>query len=201
MGDRGASASTTHPSSGMPNPGASAPIAHLSSGMGDPGASAPTAHSSSGMPDPAPATHPSADRGDSGVFYAADTAVVGGGGRRVVAGWAEEIPLLSASVDVVLSTAVLCSVDDLGVVLAEIRRVLRPGGRFVFLEHVAAPRGSGLRRLQRMIAPITRVVDRGCDPSRDIAPAIEAAFDSVDLSHYTVSGLLKIPFIAGTAHL
>jgi hypothetical protein len=51
-----------------------------------------------------------------------------------------------------------------------------------------------------MVAPITRVVDRGCDPSRDIAPAIEAAFPSVDLTHYTAPGLLKIPFIAGTAH-
>jgi SAM-dependent methyltransferase len=119
---------------------------------------------------------------------------------KVLAGRAEEIPLPSASVDAVLSTAVLCSVDNLTAVLAEIHRVLRPGGRFVFLEHVAAPPGSGLRRLQRMVAPITRVVDRGCDPSRDIAPAIEAAFPSVDLTHYTAPGLLKIPFIAGTAH-
>jgi ubiquinone/menaquinone biosynthesis C-methylase UbiE len=119
----------------------------------------------------------------------------------VLAGRAEEIPLPSASVDAVLSTAVLCSVNDLSAVLAEIRRVLRPGGRFVFLEHVAAPQGSALRRMQRMIAPITRVVDRGCDPSRDLAPAIEAAFASVDLAHYTVPGLLKIPFIAGTARL
>jgi SAM-dependent methyltransferase len=121
------------------------------------------------------------------------------GGRQVLAGRAEEIPLPSASVDEVLSTAVLCSVDDVGAVLAEIRRVLRPGGRFVFLEHVAAPRGSGLLRLQRMIAPITRVIDRGCDPSRDLAPAIESSFGSVDLHHYTAPGLLKIPFIAGSA--
>jgi SAM-dependent methyltransferase len=127
-------------------------------------------------------------------------AAAGGGGRRVLAGRAEAIPLPSASVDVVLSTAVLCSVDDLDVVLAEIRRVLRPGGRFIFLEHVAAPPGSALRRLQRMVAPITRVVDRGCDPGRDIAPAIEAAFTATDLAHYTAPGLLKIPFIAGTAH-
>lgn len=118
----------------------------------------------------------------------------------MLAARAEQIPLPSASVDAVLSTAVLCSVDNLTAVLTEIHRVLRPGGRFVFLEHVAAPPGSGLRRLQRMVAPITRVADRGCDPSRDIAPAIEAAFTSVDLTHYTAPGLLKIPFIAGTAH-
>ncbi|WBQ08087.1 class I SAM-dependent methyltransferase [Kribbella sp. CA-293567] len=121
------------------------------------------------------------------------------GGRQVLAGRAEEIPLPTASIDVVLSTAVLCSVDDVGAVLTEIRRVLRPGGRFVFLEHVAAPRESGLFRLQRAIAPITRVVDRGCDPSRDLAPAIAAAFSEVHLDRHTASGLLKISFIAGTA--
>ncbi|GAA0929896.1 class I SAM-dependent methyltransferase [Kribbella koreensis] len=127
-------------------------------------------------------------------------AAPGTGARRVLDAHAESIPLPSASIDVVLSTAVLCSVDNVSAVLAEIGRVLRPGGRFVFLEHVAAPPGSALRRVQRMIAPISRVVDRGCDPGRDLAPEIEAAFADVDLTHYTAPGLLKIPFIAGTAH-
>ncbi|MEV6416059.1 class I SAM-dependent methyltransferase [Kribbella sp. NPDC051718] len=122
------------------------------------------------------------------------------GPRRILDAHAEAIPLPSASIDVVLSTAVLCSVDNLSAVLSEVHRVLRPGGRFVFMEHVAAPPGSAFRRMQRMIAPITRVVDRGCDPSRDLAPEIEAAFADVDLTRYTASGLFKIPFIAGTAY-
>jgi SAM-dependent methyltransferase len=140
----------------------------------------------------------------SGAFafpsHAGGTGAAGAGGmRQVIAGRAEAIPLPAASFDAVLSTAVLCSVDDLAEALAEIRRVLKPGGRLVFLEHVAAPPGSALLRMQRLIAPINRIVDRGCDPGRDIAPAIHAAFTDVDLNHYTASGLLKIPFIGGTA--
>ncbi|MEV8376260.1 class I SAM-dependent methyltransferase [Kribbella sp. NPDC056861] len=126
-------------------------------------------------------------------------AAAAGREHQVVAGRAEAIPLPSASFDAVLSTAVLCSVDDLTEALAEIRRVLKPGGRLVFLEHVAAPPGSALLRMQRLIAPINRIVDRGCDPSRDIAPAIHAAFSDVALDRYTAPGLLKIPFIGGTA--
>jgi SAM-dependent methyltransferase len=125
-------------------------------------------------------------------------------GRRssqVLAAPAERIPLPAASVDAVLSTVVLCSVDDLSAVLDEVLRVLRPGGRFVFFEHVAAPRGTWVHRLQRLAAPVTRRFDRGCDPRRDIGAAIlEAGFDSVDLRRYTRPGLIRIPFIAGAAH-
>ena len=58
---------------------------------------------------------------------------------EVLLGQAEEIPLPQESVDAVVATLVLCSVEDPRRALAEILRVLRPGGRFVFLEHVAAP--------------------------------------------------------------
>ncbi len=123
-----------------------------------------------------------------------------GRGRRVLAGRAEQIPLPSASVDGVLSTVVLCSVADLPATLDELRRVLRPGGRFVFVEHVAAPRGSWTYRLQRIAAPFTRRFDRGCNPARDIAAAIaDAGFEAIELDHYTMPGLIPIPFIAGAA--
>lgn len=121
-------------------------------------------------------------------------------GRRVLAAGAEQIPLPEASVDGVLSTVVLCSVADLPATLAELRRVLRPGGRFVFVEHVAAPRGTWTYRLQKLAAPFTRRFDRGCNPARDIAAAIEAAgFTTTELDHYTMPGLIPIPFIAGAA--
>ncbi|ADB33333.1 Methyltransferase type 11 [Kribbella flavida DSM 17836] len=122
------------------------------------------------------------------------------GKRRIIDGNAEQIPLPDASVDGALSTVVLCSVDDLTVVLTELRRVLRPGGRFVFFEHVGAAGGAWLRRLQRVAAPFTRRFDRGCDPTRDIETALRAAgFTSVDIEHFTMPGLLPIPFIAGSA--
>lgn len=119
---------------------------------------------------------------------------------KVLPAPAEEIPLPGASVDAVLSTVVLCSVADLEAALAEVQRVLRPGGRFVFFEHVAAPRGSWRYRLQRVAAPVTRTFDKGCNPARDIGTAIQlAGFASVDLHRYVRPGPLRIPFISGTA--
>jgi SAM-dependent methyltransferase len=58
-------------------------------------------------------------------------------------GYTEALPAPDQSMDAVVSTLVLCSVHDLDASLAEIRRVLKPGGKYVFLEHVAAPAGSG----------------------------------------------------------
>jgi SAM-dependent methyltransferase len=125
-----------------------------------------------------------------------------GGSYRILATGAERIPLPAASVDAVLSTVVLCSVDDLGAVLTEVRRVLRPGGRFVFFEHIGAPRGTWVRRLQGLVTPITRTFDKGCNPTRPTDEAIAAAgFSSVTLDRYTLPGLVPIPYIAGTAQL
>ena len=56
---------------------------------------------------------------------------------------AERTDLPDESADVVVSSLVLCTVGDVDQVLAEVRRVLRPGGRFVFVEHVAARRRDG----------------------------------------------------------
>lgn len=121
----------------------------------------------------------------------------------VIAAPAERIPLPASSVDAVVSTHVLCSVTDQHQVLAEVRRVLRPGGVFVFFEHVAAPAGTWSRRLQRCQAPISRRLDAGCDPSRDTWHTIHAAgFDEIHTRWFTKRTRfgLSTPFIAGTAH-
>ena len=57
---------------------------------------------------------------------------------EVLAQGAERLPFPDASVDVVIATLVLCTVGDPDAVLAEVHRVLRPGGTFRFVEHVAA---------------------------------------------------------------
>lgn len=121
---------------------------------------------------------------------------------RILLAPAEAIPLADASVDAVVSTVVLCSVGDQGAALAEVVRVLRPGGRLVFFEHVGARRGSFTRFLQWAWAPFSRRFDRGCDPVRDTEAAIfGAGFARVELRRFVLPvGLgLAVPFIAGYA--
>jgi SAM-dependent methyltransferase len=120
----------------------------------------------------------------------------------VLAGRAEALPLADGSLDAVLSSVVLCSVGDQERALAEIRRVLRPGGLFVFFEHVGAPEGSWQSRIQQAWAPCSRLLDAGCDPRRPTAGLIDAAgFDSVDLRWFDLGGALAPhgPYIAGCA--
>jgi hypothetical protein len=79
--------------------------------------------------------------------------------------------------------------------------VLRPGGRFIFFEHVAAPPGTLSRRLQGAFAPLTRRFDRGCDPTRDTAATIRGAgFETVEIDTYGGGGVaIYSPHIAGVA--
>ncbi|GAB2758196.1 class I SAM-dependent methyltransferase [Amycolatopsis magusensis] len=121
---------------------------------------------------------------------------------EVIGGTAEEIPLADHSVDAVVGTIVLCSVEDQHRVLAEIVRVLRPGGRYVFLEHVAAPEGTWSRRAQQAVAPVSRWLDGGCDPARETGRAIDAAgFERVETEEFLLHGPfgVKIPHLTGWA--
>jgi SAM-dependent methyltransferase len=94
----------------------------------------------------------------------------------------ENLDLPSASVDFVFSSLVLCSVDRPGQVLAEVRRVLRPGGRFACVEHVAAPIGSRIYGLQRIIKRPWKWVFEGCDLCRDTGSTLRSAgFAKVDV--------------------
>lgn len=93
----------------------------------------------------------------------------------ILEGFAESLPVADASVDAVVSSLVLCTVEDPAAALAEIRRVLKPGGRFVFIEHVAAHEGSWLRRFQRLMRRPQALLGDGCAPDRDTLAAIEAA--------------------------
>lgn len=114
---------------------------------------------------------------------------------------AERLDIEDNSMDAVVSTLVLCSVDNLAAVLQEVLRVLKPGGRFLFLEHVAAPRETQLRRMQHWIRPIWRVIGDGCCPERETWVAIEeAGFGSVSYEHFRVPSIpITSPCIVGMA--
>lgn len=119
---------------------------------------------------------------------------------RVIDGVAEAIPLPDGSADAVVSTLVLCSVTDQAAVLAEVRRVLRPGGTFAFIEHVAAPRGTWLRRVQRLLRPLWRIGGGGCEPDRETWTAIErAGFARVRIEHFGLPLPVVSPHVAGVA--
>jgi SAM-dependent methyltransferase len=88
---------------------------------------------------------------------------------------AEAIPLADGSVDEVICSLVLCTVDDPAAVLAEVRRVLRPGGRFRFVEHVASARPGPRALVQRAIRRPWGWLFEGCHPHRHTAETIEGA--------------------------
>jgi ubiquinone/menaquinone biosynthesis C-methylase UbiE len=82
------------------------------------------------------------------------------------------LSLPDASADAVLSTFTLCTIPDVGRALAEVRRVLRPGGALHFLEHGIAPE-EGVQRWQRLIEPLQKKVFDGCHLTRPIDRLIE----------------------------
>lgn len=91
------------------------------------------------------------------------------------------LPLDDASVDGALATFTLCTIDDLDTALAEVMRVVRPGGRFHFLEHGLAP-DDRVRRWQYRLDPIEKRIAGGCRLTRDAAALVAAAgfhFDDV----------------------
>jgi ubiquinone/menaquinone biosynthesis C-methylase UbiE len=124
----------------------------------------------------------------------------GGPAAALVHGRAEALPLRDGSVDAVLSTLVLCSVGDTAGTLSEVLRVLRPGGKFLFVEHVAAPSGSWLRRVQRLLRPAWRVVGDGCEPDRTTEDdLLRAGFREVRVERFRVPLPIVSPHIAGVA--
>ena len=115
-------------------------------------------------------------------------------------GTAESLPVKTASVDTVVSTHVLCSVDHLEPVLQEVQRVLKPGGHFIFLEHVAAEGGSWTRRIQESITPLWKTLFDNCHPNREIWKALSrAGFASVSYERFQLQIPIVTPHIVGIA--
>jgi SAM-dependent methyltransferase len=116
---------------------------------------------------------------------------------------AEDLPFANDSFDTAVSTLVLCTVDDQPRALRELRRVLRPGGRLLFIEHVRSDDPTLARHQDRMLG-LNRRVAHGCHCNRPTLDSIRAAgFDVTELEHDMLAHAPKWvrPLVVGTARM
>ena len=103
----------------------------------------------------------------------------------------EQLDLPTDSVDFVFCTLVLCTVDNPKQVISEVRRVLKPGGRFVCIEHVKAPQSSMVRKVQSVIRKPWKWFFEGCDVCRDTGLLLETSgFSAVQINLFTMPTVL-----------
>nr|KAF6374550.1 methyltransferase like 7A [Pipistrellus kuhlii] len=122
--------------------------------------------------------------------------------RFVVAAGEDMRPVADGSVDAVVCTLVLCSVQNQERILQEVRRVLRPGGAFYFLEHVAAERSTWSHFWQQVLEPVWYLVFDGCSLTRESWKTVErAGFSKLQLQRLQapLSWPLVRPHICGYA--
>lgn len=107
------------------------------------------------------------------------------------------LPVEDASIDTVVTTLVLCSVADRVALLSEIRRVLKPDGRYLFLEHGLSP-DPRVARWQHRLNPVQRVIGAGCELTYDAHAALPLGGLRADrLSH---EYLPHVPRVLGYLH-
>lgn len=120
--------------------------------------------------------------------------------EEVIAAGAEQLPFPDDSFDTVVSTLVLCTVGDQERAIAEIRRVLRPGGRLLFLEHVRSDDPGRAKWQDRLHGP-WKFVGAGCHCNRDTAAALRRGGFELEVDDWRLPKALPLvrPAIEGVA--
>jgi ubiquinone/menaquinone biosynthesis C-methylase UbiE len=141
---------------------------------------------------------------DAGMRRQLKAKVSNGNGHpaTIAFGTAEKIDAEDAVFDAVTSSLVFCSVSHLETALLEAKRVLKKGGKFVFLEHVAAKRGTTRRKWQNRTTPLWRAIAGNCHLNRDTEKAILAAgFSVVEIKRENLQTIVPLvkPTIRGIA--
>jgi ubiquinone/menaquinone biosynthesis C-methylase UbiE len=121
--------------------------------------------------------------------------------KRIQAAWipvetqvlsSERLPMADNSFDTVVSTLTMCSIRHLPQALRELYRVLKPGGRLLFLEHGLSPDPS-VQAWQHRLTPLSKFLGDGCHLNRDIKQFVEAQpFSAVTLENYYLEDAPKI---------
>lgn len=114
---------------------------------------------------------------------------------------AEHIPLEDHSIDSIVTTWTLCSIPDAAKALEEMRRVLKPAGRLLFVEHGSAPERN-VRKWQDRLTPVWRHLSGGCHLNRPIDHLIRAAGFAIDTleTGYLAGPKILTYFYEGGAH-
>lgn len=128
------------------------------------------------------ASYAGLDPSAKGLDYARAAAAAHGLNADLRLGHGEAIPFADASFDTVICTFTLCSVADPARTAAELRRVLRPGGRLLYAEHGAAP-DPGVAGWQRRIEPVWQRIAGGCHLTRPVAAPLLAAGFALEPLH------------------
>lgn len=125
--------------------------------------------------------------------------------------YTEDLPFEDGAFDIVFASLVFCSVIDARIGVQEAKRVLQPGGQFVFLEHVREKNDIKVQQLQRLLEPMQRAMTDGCRLTQDTGGIIQAAgFADVDIQERKnpmigQGGFVDVmascvPLIVGRAH-
>jgi ubiquinone/menaquinone biosynthesis C-methylase UbiE len=109
--------------------------------------------------------------------------------RRTLSG--ESLPMDDNSFDSVVSTWTLCSIAGIDRAIAEIHRVLKPGGKFFFIEH-GLSRNSSIQPWQKRLTPIQRILGDGCHLDRNIRHFVEAQFTQLQLEEFPEPSLPEV---------